>query len=122
MTSPGFSATVDLSEVERLLSRLATGADRVAEEAGRETANVVAGRVRARLPRRTGRLAASVSVTGADQGATLAVSTPYAAWIEYGGSRGRAFVSGGRYVGPAAEGSERLYAENCADGLDRILR
>ena len=63
--------------------------------------------VNAAVPRVTGRLAASVTSdrlrgVGALAGMGDDV-TPYAGWIEYGGTRGREYIPGGRYLVPIAE-------------------
>jgi phage gpG-like protein len=92
-------------ELERGTRKLA---DRIGEEApkrlhkvGEDVGSSVAGKV----PRRTGALASSVSVSLVDDGAEVSIgseSVPYAGWIEFGGTRGRPYVSGGRYLYPTA--------------------
>ena len=115
----GLSATVDAADVERLLGRVARGMDRAGADAGLQTAREVADRARGNLPRRTGQLAGSVRVDPTTDGASLVVGAPYAAWIEYGGSRGRAFVPEGRYVGPAADGAADDMAATAARNFER---
>lgn len=121
--SDALNATVDTSEVDRLLARLASRAPEVGAESGRDAAESVADRARSRLPRRSGRLVSSVRVeTDRENEARLIVGAPYAGWIEYGGTRGRAYVAGGRYVGPSTEGAERVMAESAQRGLEKALR
>ena len=57
------------------------------------------------VPRVTGRLAASVTSDPASHGARVSIGnagTPYAGWIEFGGTRGRPYISEGRYLYPTA--------------------
>ena len=67
-------------------------------------ADDAAASVRTRVPRRSGRLASSISIQPTDRSALLRMGqgVPYAGWIEFGGSRGRPFVKRGRYVYPTA--------------------
>ena len=97
------------------------GAPRVGADAARDAAESVQGKARSAVPHRSGRLAASITVETTDDDAALVSSVPYAGWIEYGGSRGRPYVSSGRYVGPSAQGAEDLMARSAVRGLDRIL-
>lgn len=115
------SASVDTSDLDRLVARLASGADDVAARAARDTATAVASRWRGRVPHRSGRLAASIGVSSERSGAALSASAPYAGWIDYGGTRGRPYVPQGRYLGPAMEGAERTFVEASVSGLDRLL-
>ena len=76
-------------------------------------ADQTAAMVAARVPRLTGRLAASVSSTGGlfSTGASVGMGgpgVPYAGWIEFGGSRGRPFVQEGRYLYPTADDNAGL--------------
>lgn len=64
---------------------------------------------RGRVPRQTGRLASSVH-TGVSRDAAwvgFGDGVPYAGWIEFGGTRGRPYVSQGRYLYPAAQAVEQ---------------
>ena len=57
------------------------------------------------VPRVTGRLAGSVAVTRTKSGADVSIGdagTPYAGWIEFGGTRGRPYIAEGRYLYPTA--------------------
>jgi len=85
-------------DLDRLGGRLAhdgTGAMR------RVAAQLVP-QVRSRMPVVTGALVRSVSVIDdADQGTVdVGASVVYAGWIEFGGSRGRPYLPGGRYLVP----------------------
>jgi phage gpG-like protein len=77
------------------------------------------------VPKRTGRLAGSISVQRDQDGARLEMGgagVPYAGWIEYGGSRGRPYVAGGRYVGRATEHADRDFARRTEQALAQIGR
>lgn len=60
--------------------------------------------IAARMPRRSGRMAASVRGTGSRAGLARVGSyksrVPYLGWIEFGGTRGRTYEPGGRYIYP----------------------
>ncbi|HEV8163150.1 MAG TPA: HK97 gp10 family phage protein [Actinomycetota bacterium] len=91
----------------RLFSRIGPEA----EDRFGQVADQVAGVVRGRVPHRSGRLASSVETGRAEpHGVTVGIGAgvPYAGWIEFGGSRGRPYVSGGRYLFPTAEAAEPL--------------
>jgi|SRR5215471_2652478 len=69
------------------------------------TARYRAGSVQAAVPRVKGWLAASVAVTPAEDRFDASIGdtrTPYAGWIEFGGSRGRPYIPEGRYLYPIA--------------------
>lgn len=114
---------MDTSDLDALTSRLVARAPGVGADAARDAAEAVAGRARSRLPRRSGRLVSSVRVEADPENeARLLVGAPYAGWIEYGGTRGRPYVPGGRYVGPSTEGAERIMAESGERGIEKVLR
>jgi hypothetical protein len=73
--------------------------------AGRRAAQPVADAVRSAYPSVTGRLAASVRVTGSRSGAAVRVgrkSVPYAGPVDFGGYPGdRPYIASGRYLYPA---------------------
>lgn len=77
------------------------------------TAEQVAASIRARVPRRSGRLAASVQVTrraniaSVEMGAGLA----YAKWIEFGVRKGKQ-PRRGRFVYPTAKRTERAFRKH----------
>jgi hypothetical protein len=75
-----------------------------ARDAVEPTADQVAAIVRARVPKRSGRLAGSVrSVMRGQVGQVqMGAGLEYARWIEYGGGRGRPYRAKGRYVYPTA--------------------
>jgi phage gpG-like protein len=75
-----------------------------ATSAFKGTAEKVAASTRARVPRRSGTLAASVAVA-ADSGTVqvgIGEGVPYAGWVEFGGTRGRPYFDQGRYLYPTA--------------------
>jgi phage gpG-like protein len=103
-----------LSELERGSKRLFEHIDEHAKTAFRSTADQVATLIGRKQPRLTGRLAASATASGTDKGADVGIGgpgVPYAGWIEFGGTRGRPYVSQGRTVYPTAEASKHLFEQ-----------
>lgn len=81
--------------------------------------------VRARVPVLTGQLADSVTIEGNPDGADVSIGDglDYAAWIEFGGSRGRPYYPEGRYLYPSAqEAAEQFYADAAAAADDTVGR
>jgi hypothetical protein len=80
-------------------------------------ADQVAGRIRDLQPVRSGALAGSAGVLHdgdtADSGfgVTLGEGLPYAYWIEFGGSRGRAHVAEGRSLYPTMKAAEPQFED-----------
>ena len=104
----------------RGISELNSGSERLFHNIGtasrgtfRATAAQVATIIARRQPVLSGRLAASATSTGTDKGAAVELggSLPYAGWIEFGGTRGRAYVPDGRTVYPTAEESKTLFEQ-----------
>ena len=84
-----------------LAGQLDKGADDQLDEIARRRADAVV----LIVPRVTGRLAGSVTVDRTSSGANVSIGnegTPYAGWIEFGGTRGRPYISEGRYLYPVA--------------------
>ena len=100
--------------------------DAEASDAIMPTAEQVAGTVRARVPRKTGRLAGSVHVEqrGNVGQVRWARASPYARWIEYGGGRGRPYRKSGRYLLPTARRTTRAFRKHaeqvCAQQIRRM--
>jgi len=88
-------------DLERVVERI----DRSAALEARKQADRLVSLVVPKVPRVSGRMAASVAVDEIPGGATAGYdgSAPYAGWVEYGGSRGRPYVSGGRYLYPTVD-------------------
>lgn len=83
-------------------------------------AQPVASGARASVPYLTGALASSIRVGPAEGGAEITMGSgnvPYAAWIEYGGSRNRPYVPEGRYLMPALDDQE----SHIVDGFERSV-
>lgn len=93
-----------VAELERGARRLFANVEEAAPGAFRSVADQVATVVRARVPRRSGRLAGSVMADHDREGAAVGFDgrVPYAGWIEFGGTRGRPYVPTGRYLYPTA--------------------
>lgn len=84
------------------------------------------------MPRRTGKLAASIQPASTQKTGRVAysqpASVPYAGFIEFGGAVGRnksvkrPFVRGGRYLFPAAEAEREPVFDTLSTELDRLIR
>jgi phage gpG-like protein len=83
-------------------------------------AQQVADRVGGRVPVLTGALAASVTATSDEGGVEVQMGggLDYAAWIEFGGSHGRAHVPEGRYLYPTALEAQDEYATVASKAAD----
>lgn len=115
-----FGVQLDTAAFDVAMARLAVGVPRAGADAAHDTATTVAARARSAMPHRSGRMAAATRVERDDDGATIANGVPYFGWVEYGGTRGRRYVADGRYVGPAARGSERAMAAEGARNVERV--
>jgi hypothetical protein len=63
-------------------------------------------RVQSLMPKVSGALAGSVDANQVSPTEVeVSADTPYAAWVEFGGSRGRPLVSSGRFLFPTVERS-----------------
>jgi hypothetical protein len=79
--------------------------------------------VRSRMPVVSGALSASVAVsidTGA-HAADVTASTPYAGWIEFGGTRGRPYVADGRYLTPVVRDAGARYGQAVSDSMRKTI-
>lgn len=96
----------------------AEGLGRVADQAG--------GDVRMQVPYRSGRLAGSVrsALAKSQKKATVRIGArvPYAGWIEFGGTRGRAYVPAGRYLYPTAFKAEGRAIAACEKAAKDEIR
>jgi Bacteriophage HK97-gp10, putative tail-component len=101
-------------ELARGSKELASNIDRAAKKELERVAEDAAGSVRGQVPRRTGRLAGTVSAQPAGDAVSLSMGAgvPYARFVEYGG-RGHPHSAQGNYLYPAAEESRPL-AEQAA--------
>jgi hypothetical protein len=70
---------IDDSDLRRAMDRFASGAESAVRDATRREAAAVASRTRGMVPRRTGRLAASVSSSGD----SVEVGAPYARYVAW---------------------------------------
>jgi Bacteriophage HK97-gp10, putative tail-component len=97
-----------------------------AQDAVQPTAEQVAATVRSRVPKQSGRLAASVraSMRGQTGQVSMGAGLPYARWIEYGGGRGRPYRKSGRYVLPTARRTATAFRKHaqtiCAKEIGRM--
>jgi hypothetical protein len=115
-----------IRQLESGAARLFDNIDQAADdEACEATAGQTAATVRARVPRLTGRLAASVRETsrvGGGHSVQMGAGLPYARWIEYGGGRGRPYRARGRYLYPTAKRTERALRKHAEQVCKREIR
>jgi len=125
-------AVVGMAALRRDIRRLTDDQQSVLyaaiKAAGKEAAEPVAARARASVPRVSGALAGTVRAAGNRTGATVRMgraSVPYAGWIDFGGElptgASRTYVSGGRYLFPAAQGLASTSATLYSSAIGRTL-
>ena len=94
-----------------------------------DAAGIVVDTARPRLPRRSGKLAATLRATSGQREAWVTLGkakVPYAGWIEFGGRVGRKrsvrrmFIPGGRTLYPAVRRREEQIRDVMAEGLNRL--
>ena len=127
MAEPAVTVKVrGVDELEAALPRFGDDVMTGAAAAGRMAAEHTADLTRVRVPRKTGRLAGSVFVAqrkGKRQRAGIGRRIPpYAGWLEFGGTRGRPYVSTGRYLWPAAQSEEGLFVRESEAETKKTIR
>jgi len=86
----------------------------------------LADQVRGRVPHLTGLLASTLESSADDEAVSVGYDggAPYDGWIEFGGSRGRAYSPEGRYLYPAATDAaddfEKVAADTASDTVGRF--
>ena len=93
------------------------------EKRSRAFAETLRGQVSSIEPVLTGALAASVAVEPVPDGAgvSLGDGLDYAAWIEFGGSRGRAYIREGRTLYPTVAASQDEYVAALTDEVEKTI-
>ena len=121
--------TVDVRGLPQLLAGSEELFDRIGETAGQRLGRVAdqaAGDTRMNVPHRSGRLAASVSsrLAKSERKSSVRIGgrVPYAGWIEFGGTRGRPYIPGGRYLYPTALGAEPRAVVACNQAATDEIR
>ena len=105
-----------MADLRDWADQVAAAVAKAAEPFARRVADIVAGKV----PHLSGQLAGSVTSFTDDEGASVGYdgTVPYAGWIEFGGTRGRPYVSEGRYIYPTALDAQDEFAEVAAQAAD----
>lgn len=120
-----------LRDLNKGLKELDSEAADAMRKAMKDIAEGVASDVRARVPRRSGKAAASYRPRGGVKGASIAfggAKAPYAPWLDFGGAVGRRksirrpVVKGGRYLYPAIDDNMSDLEDKVADAIDSITR
>jgi phage gpG-like protein len=119
------SSDVELEGVPALKRNFAACArelDREAEDATAKPAAAIRSATASAQPVLSGRLRSSVRVDSIRGGhaVELGAGLAYASWIEFGGSRGRPFVAGGRTLAPALESNEQAAVREIDKTIDKV--
>lgn len=120
-----------ITGVAQLFSGSKALAGKIDTRANREFVTVARRRavmIAARMPRRSGRMAAAVRGRQGRKGSQALASVgawkssvPYLGWIEFGGTRGRPYVPGGRFIYPVGlEADGELKAAGVKTAINEI--
>ncbi|HKE67430.1 MAG TPA: hypothetical protein VKB59_22720 [Micromonosporaceae bacterium] len=108
---------IDMTDVVRGVRQLQRGVERRTPSVALDNAAHTADRVRTAMPKRTGAAAGSVRANrhggGTEAIADITAGVPYFGWLNWGGTRGRPYVSDGRYTGPAFTGADERFHRDC---------
>ena len=112
----GGRVEVDTTELQRAFRELSVELTAGGQTGARRQADATASRIRTGVPRRTGRLAATVAVVGVDggYGVTYGGSLPYAGYIE---RRSQAVAHGSEGAASTFETAMRALARTVAGRL-----
>lgn len=114
-----------LAEAHRDMARWAEQLGPAVVAEGQTLAETVASQVQSKVPVLTGTLAASVETVeleAAEFGVAMGDGLDYAAWIEFGGSRGRELIPEGRYLYPTALDAEPQFQQLASDTAEDTVR
>jgi hypothetical protein len=108
--------------LKRNFAACARDVEREADKATAKPATKIRSATASAQPVLSGRLRSSVRVDEVRGGhaVELGAGLPYAPWIEFGGSRGRPHVSGGRTLRPALEANENFAVKEVDRTVDKI--
>jgi Bacteriophage HK97-gp10, putative tail-component len=108
--------------LKRNFAACARDVERETEQATAKPAGAIRTATAAAQPVLSGRLRSSVRVDSVRGGhaVELGAGLAYAGWIEYGGSRGRPFVAGGRTLVPALESNEDAAVREVDRAVDKV--
>jgi hypothetical protein len=122
----GGRVDIDMTNVVRGTRQLSRAIERRTPAVALDNAAQTADRIRTAMPKRTGAAAGSVRATrhggGTEAAADVTAGVPYFGWLNWGGTRGRAYVSDGRYTGPAFVGAEDRFRRDCTDLAAQEIR
>ncbi len=102
-----------VDEMRHGVEALAAAYPRMGALACDQAMGLVVAQVRPKIPRRSGRTAASLSARSSAKGATIAADAPAFGWLDYGGRVGRKlatvrqFRPGGRYLYPGLQAKDQ---------------
>jgi hypothetical protein len=111
--------TSNLPQVQRELANWTAQVGPVIEDHAHAFGEALRAQIAGRVPYLTGTLSRSVVEQPAPVGVAVGMGegVPYAQWIEFGGTRGRPYVSEGRYVYPTALDAVDEFAKMAEDAI-----
>lgn len=126
----GAGAGVELIGLDEAMRDIARWADQLGPTLDRDARSFAAdveSKTASRVPVLTGALASSVQLVdlpGDEFGAAVSIGDglDYAPWIEFGGSRGRPYISEGRYLYPTALAAEGEWLRRAEDTAEQTAR
>lgn len=129
MAKPAVVQIVGLAALRRDLNRMGKEKNSplyaILTAGARQAADPIAARVRASLPRRSGRLAGDVRISTTKTGASMRMgrkSIPYAGPVDFGGYPGeRDYLPNGRYMFPAAHALASTARNTYSAAMDRVM-
>jgi phage gpG-like protein len=107
-----------MADLRRWADEVAPAVAKAAEPFAARVAEQAAGAV----PVVSGQLAGSIESSSDVDGVAVGYdgSVPYDGWIEFGGTRGRPYVSEGRYLYPTALAAADEFAQVASDAADDL--
>src|SRR5262245_14707093 len=119
-------ASVRVIGEDAAFASMARNAERIqsgAETVARGTADRVLSSVAANVHVESGALRGSLTTLAVERGHAVAYdgSAAYAGWIEFGGTRGRAYVTGGRWLFPMGTRAEGAFTSALVQDAKRQI-
>jgi hypothetical protein len=128
-----------IPEVAKALRAVDKGLVKLLRDGMKEAAEIAATEIRTRVPKRSGRAAASVKAKGTNKGGGITfggTKAPYYPWLDFGGSVGkghqagkafsgavkRPIIDGGRYVYPGVAATQDEVREKVDELLADLIR
>lgn len=115
-----------LKELRKALRSIDKEKAKELRRAFNEVGEIIVDEARTRVPVRSGALRDSIrAVSTQREGRVLMgyeARVPYAGWIDFGGTRGRPYVKGGRVLFPSFDDNTRAVERRLEKVLDRLVK